>query len=1342
MDSRTYVEKLDGTNYNIWKFKTELILIKEGIWNVIKNERPENPDEKWLANDDKARATIGLLLENDQLLHIRNASSAKESWEVLKDYYEKPSLTNKIFLYKKLFRTTMPENSDLKKHLNSITEIVQQLAALGKKLEDDLIVACILFSLPASYESLVMGLEARPDEDLTVEYVKGKLLSECNRRQEFNGGVTGDSALKVKNFNKKISCHHCKKFGHLKRDCYFLKKNKGQNGQYTANVTQDNGSEDNGSYNDLCFGIGSEIQDNKWYVDSGATSHMTHTRRNFSNFISMDESVCLANGSRTKTKGKGDCVLLCSQKNGNTTKITLKDVLYVPDLEANLVSVKKIACHGQNFVVKFQGHICEMSKNDNVFATARLQLKSNLYAIDTQAEKVYNISSDTCTSECIHKWHRRLGHRDPEAIRTLLDKGLATGMSIKQCKVKTTCDICIKGKMSKLPFPKISKSQTTDILEIVHSDVCGPMENPTPGGKRYILTLIDDFSRYTNIFLLEKKSEVTQKIVEFVRFVKNKFGKKPKAIRSDRGGEYMNRELQQFLKEEGIKSQTSAPYCPQQNGVAERKNRSLCEMALCMILDADLHKRFWGEAVNTACYLQNRLPTRATGKTPYELWNKSIPDLKHIRTFGSVAYALIDKDLRMKFDQKAVKLILVGYEEGSKAYRLLNKQTNRITISRDVKFVENDHLCKEKVDENVKKDQKYSNTKQVSKSGVIEVQLIPNDIETKREARNENPASDPNIIEYFDVLQQEEVDASITEDSLDASRNTSSSSLSDSDIATTSDESNFFGFTEEAGPRRSTRINKGIPPEKFVAGLVSTEFQEPASYNEAIKSKNSSKWKEAMDDEINSMYERQTWELQPLPAGKNPVGSKWLFKIKTDASGNLVKFKARIVAQGYSQKYGEDFYEVYAPVVKLTSVRLLLSLAGKENLIVRQYDVKTAFLNGELEEEIFMKQPEGYIKPGQENLYCRLKKSIYGLKQAARAWNTKLNSILEKLEFRRGIGDKCLYSKKENEFWIYILIYVDDILIACKEEEIIKKYADSIGTEVQLNSLGDVKYFLGIETRKNEKGIYCINQKGYIEKILKRFKLQNAKFSKIPMDPGYYKNSTANDLENNELYRKAIGALLYLSVNTRPDIAASISILGRKVTNPNKGDWNEIKRVFKYLNGTKNYELKLGEESQLQNCSLVGYADADWGANQADRKSNSGFLFKIFGATICWVSRKQTCVSLSSTEAEYISLAEACQEAIWLKQLLQDFNIQETEILIYEDNQSCIKLLQNEKSSNRSKHIDTKYHFIRDLFVKKIISVEYCPTENMIADVLTKPLAGTKIKKFAELIGLTEKNLN
>ena len=700
----TVIQKLNGENYSTWSYQVQLLLMKYKCWDVVKEPAPAPVDTAWTVKDEAAQAEIGLLVEDSQLRLIRNAKSAREQWNILKEYHQKATLSGRMALNRRFFRTVLPENGDMVDHIATLSEYVDRLAGFGQIIPDDVIVGVLLSSVPESYDTLIMALESRSDKDLTADVVKGKLIDEYMRRKDKKDAQqdsANDAAMKTTYKEKqgtepkKVKCFFCKKSGHMKAECRKFKAWQEKNPEKTQEKANKVSLENNEAYgcylvnSEMCLKVKGAINKNSWIIDSGATSHMLQKKNLFEDLdTSKTGHVCLADDkNRVKVEGIGSAAIKCVNDSGKTSVIKVRDVLYVPGLGANLLSVQKLVQEGYRFV--FEENSCNIINTQSGALAATASLVSNFYELRTEKALIAQAAlSKGCAEDCHHVWHRRFGHRYTTAIKELADNQLATGIKISDCGRNIVCEDCIKGKLARITFPKESQTVTHAPLELVHTDVGGPMQERTPGNKRYYLTIIDDYSRYTFLHLMGHKGEAAGLIKQFVKMPKTQFNKVPKIIRSDRGREYVNNDLQAFLKNEGIRAQYTAPYSPQQNGVAERKNRSLLDMSRCMLFDADLDKKYWGEAIHTANYLQNRLPSRATSKTPFELWHSRKPDLRYLQIFGSAAYRQVPEEQRKKLDERAKKMIFVGYSDESKAYRLLDVRTDKIQISRDVIFLD------------------------------------------------------------------------------------------------------------------------------------------------------------------------------------------------------------------------------------------------------------------------------------------------------------------------------------------------------------------------------------------------------------------------------------------------------------------------------------------------------------------------------------------------------------------------------------------------------------------------------------------------------------------------------
>ena len=1292
--NRFSLQKLSNSNYPTWRFKVELLLVREELWRYVDPgvQPAGETDAVWNAGDAKARATIGLLIEDNQHGLIRASRTAHDAWMALQNHHQKTSLTSKVSLLKRICDKRFADGDDMAEHLFEMEELFSRLANAGQELEENLTVAMILRSLPSSYDTLTTALESRSDDDLTLELVKRKLLDEAAKRQS----AGSSSALKVgHDYRKKkpIVCHYCKKAGHKQSECRKLArdspKEEPKRQEKAASKKNDTVS--------FALATGGEADNSgskPWVVDSGATRHTVADRKFFRELRESDiKFVNLADGKQADVRGEGPCMVESVDEQGRRREMNISFALFVPSLSMNLLSVPALV--QKQATVVFDAAGCRILRGDATIAVAHL--KNGLYQIK-QPEDVVMVAGGHHNKDCQHVWHRRFGHRDPKAIDHSQKAELVDGLVIRKCNVDESCDCCLKGKTPRTPFPAESLSKSKAPMDLVHTDVCGPVEMVSVSGYRYFMTMIDDHSRYCVVYFLKEKSEVPTKIEEYVAHVKTLFGRKPKAIRSDQGGEYSSKQLRSFYKREGISVQYTAGYSPQQNGIAERKNRSLIEMVRCMLFDARMEQRYWAEALSTAVHLQNILPTKPLDATPYELWTGVKPKVDHLRIFGCSAWVHIPKVKRKKLDATAQKLTFVGYSPEHKAYRFLDRATRKVYVSRDARFIENE--AEMDVAENDKESE-------------------PVFFDVGRRSDRATPDS------HFDAEEAEEYDSAVED-----------VTQSDGEFRGFSDEEPLLGedVVQQDAPRRSTRPTKGVPPQRFcdVTSVTKHTIDEPRNFSEAVNGPEAAMWQAAMQEEMEAFKETGTWELVPLPPGRKPVGCKWTYKKKEDEHGRVVRHKARLVAQGFSQKFGQDYDEVFAPVVRQTTLRTILVLASKQKMSVKHLDIKSAYLYADLEEDTYMKQPPGFDQ--NDGRVCRLKRCIYGLKQSARAWNKKIDRVFKSMGFEQAESDTCLYIRNRKGKQSYILIYVDDMLVVCNSEEEFEEIRRQLQNHFKLSCLGDLKQFLGIRVEKAEDH-YTLDQATYIDRLVRRFGHDEAKPSKVPMDPAYLKQKEECELPTNTSYRSLVGSLLYIAVNTRPDICVAVSLLGRKVANPTNRDWTEAKRVLRYLKATRDHRLHLGPGTGEMEC----YVDADWAGDEDDRKSHSGFLLKFGGGLVDWGTRKQSCVALSSTEAEFIALADGCQQLMWYRKLLNDLQqSQPSPIVIWEDNQSCIKIVESERLERRSKHIDTKYAYAKDLHQQRVIELRYMPTERMEADLMTKPLDRVKLERHRTAIGVKD----
>lgn len=776
---------------------------------------------------------------------------------------------------------------------------------------------------------------------------------------------------------------------------------------------------------------------------------------------------------------------------------------------------------------------------------------------------------------------------------------------------------------------------------------------------------------------------------KFKAFVENQSGLTIKAMRSDRGGEFTSNEFKEYCETNGLHRPLTLPYSPQQNGVAERKNRTILNMARSMLKSKKMPKEFWAEAVDCAVYLLNRSPTRSVrDKTPIEAWNGRKPGISHLRVFGSVAYAHVPDQKRTKLDDKSEKLIFVGYDSSSKGYKLYNPQTRKVISSRDVVFDEEATW-----DWNVPPEENYN--------------FLP--------------------YPYGDTSRSEE-HLEIAEPSTPPSSPTRGGQETPSSEGESSRLQHRTRSTDEL-------YEVTQPLEDFTLFCLLADC-EPISYEDAAQSE---KWRRAMDEEIRAIKKNDTWELATLPKGHKAIGVKWVYKAKKNSKGEVERYKARLVAKGYSQRAGIDYDEVFAPVARLETIRLMISLAAQNKWRIYQMDVKSAFLNGYLEEEVYIEQPLGYVTKGQEHKVLRLKKALYGLKQAPRAWNSRINKYFQQNGFAKCPHEHALYTKvNESGDLMLVCLYVDDLIFTGSNPVMFEEFKKAMTREFEMTDIGLMSYYLGIEVKQTKDGIF-ISQENYAKDVLKKFKMSDCKPMNTPVecniklsknDEGYLVDPTQ--------YKSLVGSLRYLTC-TRPDILYGVGLVSRFMESPTINHMKAAKRILRYIKGTIDFGLFYSPSNHFK---LVGYSDSDWGGDVDDRKSTSGFVFYMGDTAFTWSSKKQPIVTLSTCEAEYVAATSCVCHAIWLRKVLNELKFSQKEATeIHVDNKSAIALARNPVFHDRSKHIDTRYHYIRECVANKEVQLKYVKTFDQVADIFTKPLKHETFQRLRSMLGMTKSSL-
>ncbi|KAD4982137.1 hypothetical protein E3N88_18808 [Mikania micrantha] len=1068
----------------------------------------------------------------------------------------------------------------------------------------------------------------------------------------------------------------------------------------------------------------SSNQNHLWYVDSGGSRHMTGHRSILNDFIPNNGGyVSFGNNAKGWIVGSGYV------SRGN---LKFKDVSLVENLKFNLLSVSQLA--DKNFNSFFTKDSCKIlspeinSKikvliDQHTLLTARR--RGNVYVVDMTTDS--QTSSPTCliakaSSSETTLWHRRLSHLNHQTLHKLSTLSLVRGLPSKEFHFEGQCESCLKGKQHKTSYNSIEESKTTNCLNLLHMDLFGPVKVASLARKRYCLVVVDDYSRFCWTFFLFSKDETSDKIIALVTHLERQFSLPVKIIRSDNGTEFKNQVLDKFCISKGILRQYSAPRTPAQNGVVERKNRTLIEAARTMLADSGLPLSFWAEAVNIACYVLNRVHiVKRHNKTAYEVLYNIKPLISFFKVFGCPCFILNTKDFLSKFAAKVDSGYFVGYSQTSKAYRAFNLRTKIIEESIDVKFNElastssfpsapDDLFDLESFSfipsipssspstESCQTSEDLSSIEEDSVSKFLT--SFPSHQINSQEANSQNQDDIPST-PLSPVLDNASIDVpDHILNSLSPIENSSSSYAASSNNCLDIIPFNKNHPLEQILGDLSKGVQTRSQISNFCLHAAFLSQIEPSKYQKALKDNN---WIEAMQDELLQFKRQNVWTLCPLPDGKYPIGTRWVFRNKTDDRGIIIKTKARLVVQGYCQEEGIDYDETFAPVERLEAIRFFLAFAISHNIKVYQMDIKSAFLYGTIKEEVYVCQPPGFDDVHHPDWVYKLDKALYGLKQAPRAWYDTLSQFLLSNIFSRGTIDKTLFIKRVDKELLLVQIYVDDIIFGSTKQSMCEQFSKLMSSKFEMSALSELKTFLGLQVKQTPHGTF-IHQSKYVKDLLNKFDMNDCKIISTPMatSPGICPDDNGEPIDQT-LYRCMIGSLMYLTAS-RPDIMYATCVCARYQSAPKQSHLSFVKRILRYLKGTPVLGIWYPANKI---CKLVGFTDSDYAGCSLTRKSTSGGCQFFAGCLVSWQSKKQTSVSNSTAEAEYITAAHCTAQIFWLQYQLLDFGITELKTPLLIDSEAAKNIIKNPVYHSKTKHIEIRHHFIRDCFEKGLIVPEH-----------------------------------
>ncbi|PWA63339.1 zinc finger, CCHC-type [Artemisia annua] len=1269
--------KLTGKNFNDWHRSLRIVLRATGKLDYLQTPCPEEPTGPEATEQAKAEWRVELAKYNEvgclMLQSMEPVMQKKfehyfpfDMINELKQRYEK---TPAVELYESLDKLHSCKHADgkpVEDYVNEMREFFDQLYRVGFGYPDNVQVHLINRALNKDFAGFVQnwnmhcsGKTVSELLALLVDYerhlpAKGKAPTpqvlaiqggRIQKKSHVNKGKgKADKSKQVLAYqpnpkvnqnqpkkpkanppmNKEQACHHCHQPGHWKRNCALYINDLRQKKQQSE-AGQPNSS--SGAFFIIeLFSLSHKL--NSWVYDTGCGIHICNTLQGFREERKLaygEQFLHVGNGAPARVEAIGIFNLVLP----SGLVLSLNNCHYAPSIVRGVISLSCLLDLGYHHTISSNGisvslngvfyfkaiavngiFELDMNDNDNAFNN------NSMYSINHKRIKKGLDSS--------YLWHCRLAHIGKTHMEKLQHDGLLGKINDESFD---KCESCIAGKMTKKPF-KNRIERASDLLGLIHTDVCGPLRHVSRRGASYFLTFTDDYIRY--------------------------------------GGEYLSQEFIDYLAKEGIVLHLTSPYTPQQNGVSERRNRTLQDMIRYMFNLTTLPYSFWDYALESAVRILNMVPTKKVDKTPYELWTGKAPNLSYQKVWGCEAY--VKRDSADKLQQRSVKCIFVGYPKETMGYYFYYPAENKVFVARYGDFLEKELISQE--------------------------------------------------------LSGREYDLEDDRDDALPSKNTSQ----------LPEEPDSLGPPPEVEVvplRRSERTMKA--PERLCLNVecdqsILGDLNEPTSYKAAIKSPDKAKWQVAMDGEMQSMHDNEVWTEVDLPPGAKVVGSKWLYKLKTDIYGIVHTYKARLVAQGFTQTFGIDYEETFSPVADIRAIRILIAIAAYYDYEIWQMDVKTAFLNGRLDEDIYMEQPEGYVNPEFPNRVCKLQRFIYGLKQASRQCNKRFDEEIKKFGFSQNLDEPCVYHKASGSNVIFFILYVDDILIMGKDIPSLQQVKAYLGKCFSMNDLGEAAFILGIKIyRDRSRRLIGLSQSAYIDKILKRFNMQNSKKGYLPMQEHHGLSSkmgasTPAEVERMKRipYASAVGSLMYAVKSTRPDVAFAQNLTSRWAT----------KDVFLVYGGNPDPNAEL---------DVTGYCDASWKSDKDDTKSQTGYVFVINGGAVDWRSKKQSILAMSATESEYVAASEAAMEAVWIRKFVSGLGVMpsiQRPIKMYCDNSAAITFAHEPGLMRGTRHFPIKYHYVREQVAIGEIELLKVHTDDNLADQLTKALPGTKLYNLAEGIGL------